>query len=117
MTDTIDSVILPIRYALSTKEPGTVLSVITILKQLLTVHPSAGKLLIPHYRQMLGILNLFYNKGGKNLGDEMEYGLKPDDLVVEIAELLELMESTGGDEAFPSIKFMIPTYTSAFANL
>ena len=105
------------RYALSTKDPASVLAVIVILKQLMTVHPPAGKLLIPHYRQVLGILNLFYCKGGKNLGDEMEYGLKPDDLVVEIAELLELMERTGGEEAFPNIKFMIPTYTSAFANL
>ena len=47
----------------------------------------------------------------------MEYGLKPDDLVVEIAETLELLEKTGGDTAFAAIKFMVPTYTSAFAQL
>jgi len=117
ITDTVDSLILPIRYALATKEPGTVLSVITILKQLCRVHPGVGPLLIPHYRQILGILNLFYCKSGKNLGDQMEYGLKPDDLVVEIAETLELLEKTGGDTAFAAIKFMVPTYTSAFAQL
>ena len=36
-----------------------------------------------------------------------------DDLVVPIAELLEMMERTGGGDAFVNIKFNIPTYTSA----
>jgi len=82
-----------------------------------TVHPTIGPLLVPHYRQILGILNLFYCKGGKNLGDEMEYGLKDDDLVVEIAETQELLEKTGGPGAFKKLKKEVPTYTSAFAAL
>jgi len=110
----LDLCILPLRYGLSTKHPSVVLAIVNILKQLCTVHPACGPLLIPHYRQLLGILNLFYCKGGKNLGDAMDYKqFSPDDLVVPIAELLEMMERTGGKDAFVNIKFNIPTYTSA----
>jgi hypothetical protein len=108
---------LPLRYSLSTKNPDTILAVINILKQLCDVHPTIGPHLIPHYRQILGILNLFYGKGGKNLGDAMDYKqFNSDDLVVPIAECLEALERTGGPNAFVNIKFMVPTYTSAFAN-
>ena len=47
----------------------------------------------------------------------MEYGLKDDDLVVEIAETQELLEKTGGPGAFKKLKKEVPTYTSAFAAL
>ncbi|GMH88434.1 hypothetical protein TL16_g11157 [Triparma laevis f. inornata] len=104
-------------YSLSTKRSDVVLAVVNIIKQLCTVHPAVGPRLIPHYRQILGILNLFYCKGGKNLGDAMDYKqFNSDDLVVPIAEVLEMMERTGGPNAFVNIKFMVPTYTSAFAN-
>ncbi|GMH84776.1 hypothetical protein TrVE_jg5267 [Triparma verrucosa] len=115
--DVIDLCVLPLRYALSTKRSDVVLAVVNIIKQLCTVHPAVGPRLIPHYRQILGILNLFYCKGGKNLGDAMDYKqFNSDDLVVPIAEVLEMMERTGGPNAFVNIKFMVPTYTSAFAN-
>ncbi len=115
--DCLHLVILPIRYALSTKNPDVILSIINIIKQLCSVHPNIGPHLIPHYRQILGILNLFYCKGGKNLGDAMDYQqFRSDDLVVPIAECLEIMERTGGQDAFVNIKFMVPTYTSAFAS-
>ena len=116
--ENVDGFIPAIRHALSTKCPDTVNSVIGILKQLCTVHPMCGPALVPHYRQILGILNLFYCKGGKNLGDQMDYGqYKSDDLVVSIAEVLELFEVTGGENAFANIKFMVPTYTSCFIDL
>ncbi|GMI39409.1 hypothetical protein TeGR_g4370, partial [Tetraparma gracilis] len=115
--DVLHLIMLPIRYALSTKLPDVILAIINILKQLCSVHPAIGPHLIPHYRQILGILNLFYCKGGKNLGDAMDYKqFNSDDLVVPIAECLTLMEQTGGPNAFVNIKFMVPTYTSAFAS-
>jgi hypothetical protein len=115
--DVLDICVLPMRYALSTKNPDVVLRIINILKQLCTVHPSCGPRLIPHYRQILGILNLFYQKPGKSLGDAMDYKqFKSDDLVVPIAEVLNMMEGCGGPNAFVNIKFMVPTYTSAFHN-
>jgi len=76
-----------------------------------------GPHLIPHYRQILGIVNLFYSKGGTNLGDAMDYKqFDSDDLVVPIADCLELLERTGGENAFVNIKFMVPTYTSCYVH-
>jgi len=115
--DCLHLIVLPLRYSLATKNPDTVLSIINILKQLCTVHPTVGPHLIPHYRQLLSILNLFYGKGGKNLGDAMDYKqFNSEDLVVPIAECLELLERTGGPNAFVNIKYTVPTYTSCFAN-
>lgn len=49
----------------------------------------------------------------KNLGDHIEYnqrkGLNIGDL---LNQTLELMEVTGGEDAFINIKYMIPTYES-----
>ena len=118
VVDCLDALILPIRHALSSKIPDVVSAVLDIFKQLCLVHPAVGPHLLPHYRQILGILNLFYCKGGKNLGDEMDYGqYKSDDLVVTISETLELLEKTGGKGAFEGIKFCVPTYTSCFVAL
>lgn len=48
-----------------------------------------------------------------NLGDKIEYsqkkGMNIGDL---INQTLELMEVTGGEDAFINIKYMIPTYES-----
>ena len=49
-----------------------------------------------------------------NLGDKIEYGQrKKQNLSDLINETLEVMERTGGPEAYINIKYMVPTYQSA----
>jgi hypothetical protein len=57
----------------------------------------AGEALVPYYRQLLPIFNLYKNFN-KNLGDKIDYGQrKKKNLGDLIQETLEFMEINGGD--------------------
>ena len=57
----------------------------------------AGEALVPYYRQLLPIFNLYKNFN-KNLGDKFDYGQrKKKNLGDLIQETLEFMEINGGD--------------------
>lgn len=75
-----------------------------------------GEALVPYYRQILPIFNIFRNNN-TSIGDKIEYSqrkrLNLGDL---IGETLELLEQTGGEDAFINIKYMIPTYESCVLN-
>lgn len=108
----IPLIILPLKQALNTRDVEVIAVVCKFLQKLLKVHAGVGKYLIPYYRQLLPIFNIM-KSCNKNLGDAIEYdqrkGLNIGDLIVET---LELMETTGGEDAFVNIKYMIPTYES-----
>jgi hypothetical protein len=56
-----------------------------------------GEALVPYYRQILPILNLYKMKNS-NLGDKIDYGQrKKSNLGDLIQETLELFEQTGGE--------------------
>ena len=56
-----------------------------------------GEALVPYYRQILPIFNLYKNKG-VNIGDAIDYGQrKRSNLGELIQETLELFEQTGGE--------------------
>ena len=75
-----------------------------------------GEALVPYYRQILPILNLFKNNNS-NLNDKIEYSQrKKTNLGDLIQETLELFEQTGGEDAFINIKYMVPTYESCVLN-
>merc|ERR1712084_6417 len=83
-----------------------------VLQQLVLGGEMIGEALVPYYRQILPVLNIFKTKN-LNLGDQIEYAqrkkLNPGDL---ISETLEILELHGGEDAFINIKYMIPTYES-----
>ena len=57
----------------------------------------AGEALVPYYRQLLPIFNLYKNHN-KNIGDHIDYNQrKKKSLGDLIQETLELMEIHGGD--------------------
>jgi hypothetical protein len=71
-----------------------------------------GQALVPYYRQILPILNIYKEKN-KNLGDGIEYSQKNAVNIGDlIDETLEVLEQNGGDDAFINIKYLIPTYQS-----
>eukprot|EP00397_Hematodinium_sp_SG-2012_P004992 GEMP01005009.1.p1 GENE.GEMP01005009.1~~GEMP01005009.1.p1 ORF type:complete len:677 (+),score=158.74 GEMP01005009.1:302-2332(+) len=111
---TVRKLILPLKDALNTREPGTVVKALRILKELLICVPLAGERLVPYYRQLLPVVAIFRTKR-RNLGDAMDFAQTKQDgrtLDSQIEEVLQLLEENGGEDAFINIKYMIPTYES-----
>lgn len=108
----VPQLIIPIKTALNTRCPEVIATTIKVLITLVLSAEMVGEALVPYYRQILPIFNIFKNNN-KNLGDHMDYSqrkrLNLGDL---INEALEVFEIHGGEDAFINIKYMIPTYES-----
>lgn len=102
--------------ALNTRDPDIIAVMLKVIQKLVLSGEMIGEALVPYYRQILPIFNIFRNSN-KNIGDKIEYDqrkrLNLGDL---ISETLELLEQTGGEDAFINIKYMIPTYESCVLN-
>eukprot|EP00049_Salpingoeca_infusionum_P027848 m.34667 g.34667 ORF g.34667 m.34667 type:complete len:206 (-) comp9790_c0_seq1:356-973(-) len=108
----IPQLIIPMKNALNTRDPVVVARTLKILQQLVHCGDHVGEALVPYYRQILPILNIFKNKNS-NLGDTIDYRqAKRENIGDLIQETLEAFERTGGPDAFINIKYMIPTYES-----
>jgi hypothetical protein len=112
----IPQLIIPIKTALNTRDPEIICTMLKVIQQLVLSNNMVGEALVPYYRQILPVLNLFKNKN-TNTGDAIEYSqrkrLNMGDL---IEETLQLLEMEGGEDAFINIKYMIPTYESCVLN-
>ena len=90
-----------------------------------------GEALVPYYRQILPILNIFKNMNlnsgdGKFILDRFYSDLKflgidysqqkRENIGDLIQETLEAFERHGGPDAFINIKYMVPTYESCLLN-
>jgi hypothetical protein len=100
-----------------------------------------GQALVPYYRQILPVLNIYKNKNKvrrlvdwaplrvapacfsgatarfaavlQNLGDMFDYGQRKNENIGDlIQETLQLFEKYGGEDAFINIKYLVPTYES-----
>ncbi|XP_062540376.1 parkin coregulated gene protein homolog [Armigeres subalbatus] len=76
--------------------------------------PWVGLALVPYYRQLLPILNLFRDFN-VNIGDRIDFqgGHRLGDV---INETLQVLERHGGPDAYLNIKYMVPTYESCVLN-
>lgn len=101
---------------MNTRDTEIICITLKVLQALVTCNMSIGEALVPYYRQILPVLNLFKSRN-RNQGDQIEYsqrkGLVLGDL---IQQTLELFEMNGGEDAFINIKYMIPTYESCVLN-
>ncbi|CAE8585583.1 unnamed protein product [Polarella glacialis] len=111
----VPQLIIPLKTALNTRDPQVMCTAMKIIKQLVLSADMVGEALVPYYRQILPVFNLFKNKNipVTEMGDFIDYsqrkGLNLGDL---ISETLQLLEEHGGEDAFINIKYMIPTYES-----
>lgn len=85
-----------------------------------------GEALVPYYRQILPILNMFKNMNGakkllcdrwyankcsENTGDGIVYSQYKNSNVGDLVDqTLHQLETYGGENAFINIKYMVPTY-------
>jgi len=101
-----------LRIALNTRDPEIILTSLHCLQGVVECNAGIGKAMIPFYRQLLSIMNLFLTKR-QNIGDTMDFGQrKGEDINAEIIKTLETLEQEGGPDAFVNIKYMVPTYES-----
>ena len=68
----IKSIFLFMTAALNTRDPEIIAVMLKILQRLVLSGEMIGEALVPYYRQILPILNIFKNNN-KNIGDKMEY--------------------------------------------
>jgi len=109
----IPQLIIPIKTALNTRDHGVMCIALQLLQKLVLSADLVGEALVPYYRQILPIFNLYKSKN-KNMGDGIDYGQKNYDCLGElIADTLMLFEQKGGDDAFINIKYMVPTFESS----
>lgn len=115
----IPQLIIPIKTALNTRDRDVVVKTLKILQVLVNCDVAVsggngliGQALVPYYRQILPVLNLFINNN-ENLGDGIDYSQrKRRNLGDLITQTLEQLELHGGEDAFINIKYLVPTYQS-----
>jgi len=112
----IPQLIIPIKTALNTRDPEVICTMLLVLQKLVLSGELIGEALVPYYRQILPVFNMFKNKN-INIGDNIDYGQRNKTNVGDlIQDTLEILEMHGGEDAFINIKYMIPTYESCVLN-
>jgi len=112
----IPQLIIPIKTALNTRDAEIIAITLKVLQALVTCSDTIGEALVPYYRQILPVLNLFKTQN-TNIGDKIQYSQRKDlNLGDLIQKTLEMFEVHGGEDAFINIKYMIPTYESCVLN-
>ena len=78
---------------------------------MIKTHPVIGEIMVPYFRQLLPIMNLFKNKN-INLGDKIDFSQRKNDNIGDlIQETLEIFETYGGEvNKINSHKYFIITY-------
>jgi hypothetical protein len=116
----IPQLIIPTKTALNTRNPSVIIKVLHVLQDLVKCDRQGqhlvGQALVPYYRQILPVLNIFIRQN-QNLGDQIDYGRRPGCKLGEvIMKTLEEFELHGGQDAFINIKYLVPVYESIILN-
>ncbi|XP_072357023.1 parkin coregulated gene protein isoform X2 [Scyliorhinus torazame] len=112
----IPQLIIPIKNALNTRNKQVICTTLKVLQHLVVSGDMVGEALVPYYRQILPILNIFKNVN-VNSGDGIDYSQQKRENIGDlINETLEVFERFGGEDSFINIKYMVPTYESCILN-
>jgi len=117
----IPQLIIPIKNALNTRIPSVVVRTLKILQLLVSQKEGddpdrllVGQAMVPYYRQILPVMNIFYKQGNAGLkSDRIDYAQRKKENIADlIGDTLNLFEETGGEDAFINIKYLVPAYQS-----
>ncbi|XP_071455387.1 parkin coregulated gene protein [Hetaerina americana] len=112
----IPQLVIPIKNALNTRNPEIICTTLKVIQHLVMSADMVGVALVPYYRQILPMFNVFKNRN-VNIGDGIDYTQQRRENVGDlIDETLEILERYGGEDAFINIKYMVPTYESCMLN-
>jgi uncharacterized spore protein YtfJ len=108
----VPQLIIPIKTALNTRNREIISTTLCALQRLVNCGDMIGEALVPYYRQILPVMNIFINQS-HNIGDSIDYSQrKKTDVGELIKDTLHVFETKGGEDAYINIKYMIPTYES-----
>eukprot|EP00933_Yihiella_yeosuensis_P023565 TRINITY_DN18354_c0_g2_i3.p1 TRINITY_DN18354_c0_g2~~TRINITY_DN18354_c0_g2_i3.p1 ORF type:complete len:378 (-),score=63.25 TRINITY_DN18354_c0_g2_i3:199-1332(-) len=108
----VPQLIMPIKTALNTRDLEVIVTSLKVLQALVLCGEMIGEALVPYYRQILPIFNI-YKQSTASTFDSIDYSQRKRTNIGElIDETLEIFETHGGEDAFINIKYMIPTYES-----
>ncbi|KAK2148604.1 hypothetical protein LSH36_489g01056 [Paralvinella palmiformis] len=65
----VPQLIIPIKKALETKDPGVIIRMTQCIQELVKSDELVGEALVPYYRQILPVFNIFINKHNKAPGN------------------------------------------------
>jgi Parkin co-regulated protein len=99
----IPQLILPLKDALNTRDERVMVRTLKVLQALVDLGEGIGVALVPYYRQLLPVLNVFINST-VNLGDRIDYHQRFGHIGELIQETLVKLEKRGGPDAFINIK-------------
>ncbi len=108
----VSNLIYPLKSALSTNHSTTIILALRVIQSLTLKSPEIAEALIPFYKQLLPILNV-YKSRKRNIGDEIDFAQFKHDgrtLGETIEETLTILEETAGPCASAQIKKIVPTY-------
>lgn len=92
---------------MNTRDPDIIAIILKVLQKLVSSGEMIGEALVPYYRQILPIFNLYKNKNLR-IGDKIEYGQRKKNVLGDlIKETLEIFEQTGGEVVFFIYIFLI----------
>lgn len=112
----LPQLIIPIKEALNTRNPAILVKTLKIMMDLAKCEDFTGQALVPYYRQLLPICNI-YKQSNLNVGDGIDYNQRKDDNIGTLVdETLKVLEINGGEDAFINIKYIIPTYETQMDN-
>ncbi|EEQ98773.1 conserved hypothetical protein [Perkinsus marinus ATCC 50983] len=101
----IPQLIIPIKTALNSRDPEVIATTLKMLQTLVLSAEMIGEALVPYYRQILPIFNIFKNSNIYSK-DKMEYGQRKRLVLGDLVEeTLEIFEVHGGEDAFINIKY------------
>ncbi|KAF4675070.1 hypothetical protein FOL46_002986 [Perkinsus olseni] len=104
----IPQLIIPIKTALNTRDPEVIATTLKMLQTLVLSGEMVGEALVPYYRQILPVFNIFKNSNTHSK-DKMDYGQRKRLVLGDLVEeTLEIFEIHGGEDAFINIKFYPP---------
>ena len=86
---TIPQLIIPMKTALNTRDPEVICTVLKVIQTLVVSGELIGEALVPYYRQILPMFNLFKTRD-RNTGDQIDYSQR------KRTNLGELIEETLG---------------------
>lgn len=121
----IPQLIIPLTHCLNTRDQNILIKVLHVLQLLVksdtntadaTRKGLVGRALVPYYRQLLPVLNIFCEATKRQVTDKIEYSQRRGTNVQDtITETLGMLEVYGGMDAFINIKYLVPTYQSVMA--
>ncbi|XP_017151197.1 parkin coregulated gene protein homolog [Drosophila miranda] len=107
----LPKLILPLKRAFQTRDKRIIISALQVVQLMVRLGPCVGEALVPFYRQLLAVCNIY-----KNINVNLGEGIDPDRskrIGDVIEDTLKLLEYCGGPNAFINIKYMVPTYESS----